>query len=239
MACGELTICALPGPWRMAGASVSKQCCSKHCCSLNAADAIGAAAIAIATAPATKAAVMALIPVPTATLPRPQNRTARQDSPHRWHASTPPASCNLFRSGRPRCRSRPTSLSPTGRAITRRSRAQTNTSAFERLSCLDCRKNSCGPTALPVLRLDGCLDRVGGTAVKVEEVQVRRTQRRKRHVVHVGFQCFHCANATRLHQQHGMNGTWPTLARYWINEGYKAVQRRAGARLLERRPRER
>ena len=36
----------------------SKQCCAKHCFSLGAADAIGAAAIAIAAAPAAKDAVM-------------------------------------------------------------------------------------------------------------------------------------------------------------------------------------
>jgi len=60
---GEVTICTLPGRWEMIGASAARQCCSKHCCSLGAADAIGAAAIAIAAAPATKAAVMVLIPV--------------------------------------------------------------------------------------------------------------------------------------------------------------------------------
>jgi hypothetical protein len=27
------------------------------------------------------------------------------------------------------------------------------------------------------------------------------------------------AHATAMHQQHGVNPTWPTLARYWINEG--------------------
>jgi hypothetical protein len=42
MALGEVTICTLAGPWRMVGASASKQCCSKQCCSLGAADAIGA-----------------------------------------------------------------------------------------------------------------------------------------------------------------------------------------------------
>jgi hypothetical protein len=59
MALGEVKMCTLAGPWRMVGASASKQCCSKHYCSLGAADAIGAAAIAIAAAPAAKDAVMA------------------------------------------------------------------------------------------------------------------------------------------------------------------------------------
>jgi len=69
MVLGELKICTLPRPWETVDASTSKQCCAKHCCSLGAADAIGAAAIAIAAAPAAKDAVMALIPVPTMTLP--------------------------------------------------------------------------------------------------------------------------------------------------------------------------
>jgi hypothetical protein len=69
MALGEVKICTLAGRWEMMGASASKQCCPKHCCSLGAADAIGAATIAIATAPAAKGAVMALIPVPTMMLP--------------------------------------------------------------------------------------------------------------------------------------------------------------------------
>ena len=85
-ALGEVKICTLSGCWEMVGASTSKQCCAKQRCSLGAADAIGAAAIAIAAAPAAKDAVMAS---PTMTLPRPQNRTAGQGSPHRWHASKP------------------------------------------------------------------------------------------------------------------------------------------------------
>jgi len=60
---GEVTICTLPGRWEMIDTSAARQCCSKHCCSLGAADAIGAAAIAIVAAPATKATVMVLIPV--------------------------------------------------------------------------------------------------------------------------------------------------------------------------------
>lgn len=28
------------------------------------------------------------------------------------------------------------------------------------------------------------------------------------------------AHAGQLHQQHGMNATWPTLARYWLNQGH-------------------
>ena len=53
-----MKVCTLPGSWEMVGASASKQCCAKHCFSLGAADAIGAAAIAIAAAPAAKDAVM-------------------------------------------------------------------------------------------------------------------------------------------------------------------------------------
>jgi hypothetical protein len=63
MTLGEVTICTLSGRWEIVGVSASKQWFSKHCCSLGAADATGAAAIAIATAPAVKGAVMALIPV--------------------------------------------------------------------------------------------------------------------------------------------------------------------------------
>ena len=63
MTVGLETICTLPGACEMSDAPAARQCCSKHCCSLGAANAIGAAAIAIAAAPATKAAVMVLIPV--------------------------------------------------------------------------------------------------------------------------------------------------------------------------------
>jgi hypothetical protein len=62
----EVEICTLSGSWEMVGASTSKQCCSKQRCSLGAADAIGAATIAIAAAPAAKGTVMAF---PTMTLP--------------------------------------------------------------------------------------------------------------------------------------------------------------------------